>query len=345
MKQSLKRIAGTLALAAVMMAPAAEGQERDRSKVAQRDTWNLTDLYPSDEAWMKAKAAFIAEYPAIGQFKGTLGASAASLYRCLSFSDELDKTLTRLAVYASLASDTDTRDSKYLGMRQEISQVGSAYAAAASFLQPEILKIDGKKLESFYKKEPKLEVYRHMLSDLLRMKKHTGTEGEEKIMADAGLVTRAAGGIYSVFTDAEFPYDSLTLSDGKKVLLDRVGFNLYRTVTNREDRKNVFDVYFGRINDFRRTFGAALNEEVKSDMFTTKARRYGSSLEMALDANNIPLEVYHSLVKNINNNLATFHRYLASRHGTRRSWPSARARSKPTWFTRPWRPDITSRAT
>ncbi len=312
MKHSLKVFAGAIALAAAIMGTA-DGQERDRSKVAEADKWNLADLYPSDEAWKQAKDAFIIDYPAIEKFKGTLGGSAQSLYQCMAASDKLNREFGRLAVYASLSSDTDTRDSKYLGMRQEISQVGNGYGSAASFIQPEILKIDPARLELFYTQEPKLEVYRHNLSDLFRTKNHTGTEGEEKILADAGLVTGAAGGIYSVFTDAEFPYDSLTLNDGRTVRLDRIGFNLYRTANNREDRKKVFETFFGRINEFKRTFGAALNEEVKSDMFTMKARKYGSSLESALDANNIPLEVYHSLVKNINGNLATFHRYLALR--------------------------------
>ncbi|MCX6137824.1 MAG: oligoendopeptidase F [Ignavibacteriales bacterium] len=288
-------------------------QERDRSKIADKYKWNLTDIYSSDEAWRQAKEKFAAEFPRVEKFKGTLGKSAQNLLQCMESLDLLGKEYARLAIYASFASDIDTRDSKYLGMRQEISQVGSAFGASASFVQPEILTIDAAVLESFYIREKKLEIYRHKLSDLLRTKQHTGTEGEEKILADASLVTGAAAGIYSIFTDAEFPYEKITLSDGKTVLIDRIGFNLYRTSDNREDRKKVFDVYFAKINDFRRTFGTQLYEQVKSDMFTMKARKYESSLQSALDGDNIPLDVYRSLIKNVNANLETFHRYLALR--------------------------------
>lgn len=288
-------------------------QERDRSKIADKYKWNLTDIYSSDEAWRQAKEKFAAEFPRVEKFKGTLGKSAQNLLQCMESLDLLGKEYARLAIYASFASDIDIRDSKYLGMRQEISQVGSAFGASASFVQPEILTIDAAVLESFYIREKKLEIYRHKLSDLLRTKQHTGTEGEEKILADASLVTGAAAGIYSIFTDAEFPYEKITLSDGKTVLIDRIGFNLYRTSDNREDRKKVFDVYFAKINDFRRTFGTQLYEQVKSDMFTMKARKYESSLQSALDGDNIPLDVYRSLIKNVNVNLETFHRYLALR--------------------------------
>ena len=44
-----------------------------------------------------------------------------------------------------------------------------------------------------------------------------------------------------------------------------------------------------------------------------KARKYESSLQSALDAYNIPVQVYHSLIDNVNANLATFHRYLKLR--------------------------------
>jgi len=53
-----------------------------------------------------------------------------------------------------------------------------------------------------------------------------------------------------------------------------------------------------------------LNGQVKVDVFRAKARNYNSALEASLKPNNIPVEVYHSLIKNVNDNLGTFHRYL-----------------------------------
>lgn len=49
---------------------------------------------------------------------------------------------------------------------------------------------------------------------------------------------------------------------------------------------------------------------MKKDMFQAKARNYASSLESALYPNNIPVEVYHSLVDNVHKNLSAFQRYL-----------------------------------
>ena len=195
-------------------------------------------------------------------------------------------------------------------MVQDMGQVGTDFEAQISFVRPEILAMDRSTVEEFIRQEPKLEVYRHPLDDILRRKEHTGTELESKIIADAGLMADAPGNIYGIFSNAEFPFPEVTLSDGTSVKLDKSAYPLYRAVPNREDRRNVFAAFFGRLNDYRRTFGTQLYAEVKKDLFYAKARHYRSCLESALDESNIPVEVYESLVENVNANLPSFHRYL-----------------------------------
>jgi oligoendopeptidase F len=288
-------------------------QERDRSKIPDHYKWNLTDIYPTDDAWKKAKDDLTADLPKIDQYPGTLSSSAQQLLGCLETITNLSKEFSRLSIYAGLSSDQDTRDSKYMAMRQEIEQIGSAFAAKASFFEPEILSMDEETIASFILQEKKLEVYKHQLYDILRRKAHTGTSGEEKIIANAGLMSEAAANIFGIFSDAEFPYKTATLSDGKTVKLDKAGFALYRTVPNRDDRKVVFSTYMNTLNDFQRTFGTQLYEKIKADMFYMKSKKYESCLQAALDANNIPVSVYQNLVDNVNANLPTFHRYLQLR--------------------------------
>ncbi len=275
--------------------------------------WNLTDLYPSDNAWKQEKEKLVAKIPTIAQYAGTLGSSAQQLLGCLDLTTQLNKDFSRLSSYASMSSDQDTRVSGYLGMQQEVSQIGSDFSAKAAFIEPEILKIDPAKVQKFLTSEPKLAIYKHYLDDILRRKAHTGTEGEEKIIADAGLMADAPDNIYGIFSNADFPYPEVTLNDGKTVKLNQAGYSLYRASTNRDDRKKVFETFFGKLNDFRRTYGTELNAEVKKDMFYKNARKYSSCLESSLDANNIPTKVYYNLIESVDKNLSTFHRYLKLR--------------------------------
>ncbi len=307
----MRRLSIVLVIFAVLASSYA--QDRDRTKIADKWKWNVADLYPSDAAWKSAKDKFVAEYPKVEHFKGTLASSPQALLRCLDFAFARAKDYGRLYLYTSLNSDLDTRDSKFLGMQQEMVQLGADVGAKTAFLEPEVLAIDPATINKWIAEEKGLASYRFYLNDILRRKLHTGTAGEEKIIADAGLVSDAASNTYGIFTDAEFPYPEVTLSDGKKVKLDKAAYELYRAGGNREDRKIVFREFFSKLNQFKATFGTMMYGEVKKNMFYAKAQKYDSAIDRALNGSNIPVQVYRSLVDNANTNLRTLHRYLALR--------------------------------
>jgi oligoendopeptidase F len=290
-----------------------EGQERDRSKIPEQYKWNLSELYPSDETWIKAKDQFVSEMSGIEKYRGQLSQSSAELLACLELDSRLSKDFARLYSYASMSSDLDTRDSKHLGMKQAMNSVDSALNALSAFIKPEILKMNPTVVEGMIKGDKRLVIYRHNLDDMVRRRVHTGTEGEEKIIADSSLMADAPDNVFGVFANADFPYPEVTLSDGKTVKLNQAAFSVHRTAPNRNDRKKVFAAYFGRANDFRRTYGTLLDSAVRRDLFYAKARKYKTCLDSALDRTNVPVQVYYSLIDNVNRNLSTFHRYLKLR--------------------------------
>jgi oligoendopeptidase F len=285
-------------------------KERDRLSIPEKYKWDLSDVYPGDHAWETAKQAFVAALPEIAAFAGTLAGTPARLFDCLTFTDRLRKDYTRLACYASMKSDIDTREAKYLAMDQEMSQIAADFSASSSFIEPEILRIAPERIDAFIKEEPRLVPYRHVLDNILRRKTHTRSESEEKIIAEAGLMADAPVNINGIFTNADFPYPEITLEDGAAVRLDPAAFSLNRRSRNRKDRENVFAAYMGKMNEYRRSFGAQLAAEVRKNMFYARARNYGSCLERALDEYNIPTAVYRNLISGIRGHFDTMRRYL-----------------------------------
>ncbi|MCI0496414.1 oligoendopeptidase F, partial [candidate division KSB1 bacterium] len=283
---------------------------KERAEIDINYTWNLQDIYESDEAWNAAKEKITTLVDKVTTFKGTLSNSAADLLACLDFNSQFTKEFVRLLVYASMASDQDTRNSKYLAMKQEIFQIGTNFNAKASYIEPEIIQIDKEKIDKFIESEAGLKIYRVYLDNLQRMKIHTLSDKEEKILAEAGLMAGTPSSIFSIFTNAELPYPEVKLSDGTTVTLDQSGFGRYRAVPNRDDRKAVFDTFWATMKKFQGTLGEQLYSQVKKDMFYMRSRGYNSCLESAIYANNIPVSVYMALIDNVNNNLGTFHRYL-----------------------------------
>ncbi len=288
-------------------------KERERSKIPEKYKWDLGDILPDDTAWQEAKKKLVSDMIRISGFKGKLSEGPEKLQECLDLVYSLRKEYVRLACYASMQSDLDTRNAEYLAMDQEMGQIGSDFTALYSFLEPEILKIGAETIGRFLIQESGLEMYRHIFDDILRKKDHTGTEGEERIIAEANLMADSPVSINNIFSNADFPYPEVELHDGTSVRLDPAAFSLHRRSPVREDRKKVFAAYLGKIHEFRRTFGAQLSAEVRKNLFFTHARNYGSCLERALDAYNIPVAVYKNLIFGVHANFETLHRYLGIR--------------------------------
>jgi oligoendopeptidase F len=291
----------------------AEAQERDRAKIPDKYKWNVADLYPTEEAWRAAKDKLSADMPKVAAFKGTLGSSAARLADALDTANAISKDLQRVYLYAGLLADQDTRVSKYQGMQQEMQQIAAGFSQQVSFIEPEILKIDKATIDGWTAKEPRLKTYQHYLDDIQRRRPHTLSDAEEKLLAASSLVANAPSSTYNILSNADFPYPTVTMSDGKSVKLDSSAFSLYRGVPNREDRKKVMDAFFNALGRFKGTFGTTLNGQVQANLFYANARHYETALDSALDGPNVPAPVYKRLVDGVNQGLPTFHRYLALR--------------------------------
>jgi oligoendopeptidase F len=245
----------------------------------------------------------------VTRYQGKLTQSAATLLEALSFNSTLIKDMVRLSSYASMKSDQDTRVTKYAGMKQEMQQLFAEYGALTSFMEPELLTLQEEQLNRFFTQEKELTTYKFYLTDLLRKRAHRGSEEVEKVLAYSSLMSGNAANIFSTFSNAEFPHAEIDLN-GERVKLNPANFALYRASEDRDVRSKVFETYFRKLNEFQRTFGAQLYGNINAALFATKARKYESTLQRALDDGNIPTAVFHNLIKNVNGNLETFHRYL-----------------------------------
>ena len=143
-----------------------------RSEVPEEFTWDLRDVFASDEAWNEELEALKAYPERLAAFAGTLGESAKTLLAWFTLSDELNVRVTKLVEYASCRSDQDVGNSFYQGMRSKAFSAAVALSSASAFEASEIMDISDETLARFYAEEPKLETYRRNIDKLRRRKAH-----------------------------------------------------------------------------------------------------------------------------------------------------------------------------
>jgi len=287
--------------------------ERDRATISEKYKWNLADLYPSVQAWRTEKERVAAELPALRAWRGRLTTSAPLLADALEKRSELRQAVIKLYVYAEMLSDQDTRDATHQGMTQEMTQLYAALNAESAYFEPEVLRAESAAIEAFIREEARLTVYSHELHDILRRAAHTLSDAEEKLLADVGPLAAAPSSIFNILSNADFPYPVVALSDGRTAKINHARYTELRSSANRADRQAVQSAYFASLGEYRRTFGTMMDGLVQKVLFYSKARKYGSALEYALDAHNVPVSVYHRLIEGIGRNLGLFHRFLSLR--------------------------------
>ncbi|MEJ2492917.1 MAG: oligoendopeptidase F [Ignavibacteriaceae bacterium] len=285
-------------------------QPLERSKVENQYKWNLAEIYPTTDAWKADMDMMDSQVEKLADFKGKLGESAKSLYEALKLGNDLTKTLYKAWTYASNLSNEDLNIAKNQAMIQQMSALGTKFSETSAFMEPEILQIPKEKIDQFFKEEPGLKEFDMYINNIIRMRAHTLSAAEEKILASFNLIAGNQDDVYGIFNNAEKPAPKITLSDGKEVELTPASYTRYRTLPDREDREKVMDTFFNSYGIFKNTLGANLGGKVKTDWVYAKDRKYSSSLEASLDRDNIPVSVYSTLIEQVNKNLPTLYRFL-----------------------------------
>ncbi len=305
MKKHLLIFAGLLTC---LCAPVLQAQEE-----TVRYEWDLTDIYPTVAEWEAAMADIAERIADLPQLQGTLGNSADSLLAALREISNTNKETARAYVYTSLERDADQRQPETQARFGRARQLFSELGEATSWISPEILEVGADTIEQYLAEEPGLADFEFMLEDILRNAPHTLDQQTEAILAQASLVLSSPEQIYENYANADIPWPTITLSEGNEVTLSQAGYSRWRGAPNRDDRKAVFDAFWGTWNQFADGMGATLASEVQANVFQARVRSHDGVLDANLFNDGLPPGVYTQLVTQVNEALPVFHRYLELR--------------------------------
>ena len=284
---------------------------KERSEIQQQYKWDLTSLFESDEKWEEKLASLKGQQQVALSYQGKLD-NAQTIYQYLKWDYSITSDLSDLFCYASLRHSEDTRDSNATSMYSRIYSLYVEISSASAFARPEILSLDDDKLKAIIE-DDQLKDYRFMLEDLYREKKHTLSAKEEIVISSFGESFAAASEISESLRDSDLTFDDIIDGEGKKYPLSESSYIHYQMSDDRTLRKSAFESYYKTYKQHIHTFASAYRAQVKTAVTEARLRGYGSSREMSLSKNNIPLSVYDNLIESVHRHLNLMYRYLAIR--------------------------------
>lgn len=286
---------------------------RKRSEVPEEYTWDLRDLFESDEAWEAENEALKAMPARFGEFEGRLGESAATLLAYCRLNDEADLHLSKLYGYASCKSDQDTANGVYQNMRGKAMGTLVAISSAGAFASSELMAISDETLDRFFAEEPALEEYRRTLYKIRRRAAHILSPAEETLLAAAGEMSEAPGNISSIFGNADLRFPDVADAQGEMHQLTNTTLVPLLESADRVLRRNAFETFYKTLGGFRNTAAATMDAQFKQLRFFANARKYDSTLSASLDATEVPTEVYLNLINAVHANFDKMHKYVSLR--------------------------------
>ena len=284
-----------------------------REEIPEEYTWNLADMYADDAAWNAEYEALKALPERIAAYAGRLGESAQTLLEFFRLEDEADVRLGILLGYASCKSDQDTGNAVYLDMRGKAVGIYVASSSAAAFATPEIIAIPEEKIAQFFTAAPELGIYRRSIYRIRRMAAHTLSAAEETLLAAAGEMAQTPDNVCSVFRNADLSFPAVKDAAGAEHALTNETFVPLLESADRVLRENAFRTYYSRLGEYKNTVAATLDGQFKQLRFFAQARKYPTTLAAALDATEVPQEVYTNLIEAVHANMDKMYRYVALR--------------------------------
>ena len=292
---------------------------RERKEMDPAFMWDLTSLYRDDEDWEAAFSQLSLKVDAVAAFEGKIaqtdndGAAAAQCIRALLEAEtELDLLLSDLFAYANLRRSEDTRAPQAQKMYARIYAKYVEAVTRTAFVQPQILSLSEETLKSAVEKE-ELAPYRFLMEKLLRQKPHTLSEKEEALLARFGEVFAAPGQIADNLQDADMVFEPVMDAEGQEHELTGSNYILLQTSPDRTLRENAFRSFYKGYRQHINTFASTYAGAVKAAAAQAQVRGYASSRAMSMAGENIPVEVYDTLIETVRSHLPAMYSYAELR--------------------------------
>jgi oligoendopeptidase F len=286
--------------------------------MAPQDQWNLTSLYPNDQAWEQELQALTAgknetdTFPQLVGFKQRLHTGPHLIKEVLDLYFYLSRRLDRLYTYAHLKHDEDLSNSTYKGYYERAMGLYTTFGQESSWINPELLTLPREILEN-YIQTPPLNCYSLYLQQILHMQPHTLSAQMEELIAMSSNALYTPSKAFSALNNADVSFGEIHDYQGVAHPLSHATYQVYLQSPDRTLRKNSFLAISQYYQKHQNTLAELIVGQLHAHTFISHSHNYPDTLTASLHPKNISPSVYHSLLSATEKALPQLQEYLKLR--------------------------------
>ncbi len=282
----------------------------NRSEIPEKYKWNSADIFATPAEWEDTFKKLSKDYKQLAEFQGKLG-DRDTLLKFLRLSDEIEKVMEKLYCYAHMCYDEDSQDAEKQARYARVYGLLTEYSTVLSFVSPELSALPDEQLKALIA-DSDFSDYDVMLSNVLRGKAHILSKDEERLLAGVGAFSEQFHEVFNRLDSGDIKFDKITV-DGKEVQLGHGTYSMLLQNPDQNVRKLAFETYYKAYIEKINTLAGLYEGSVKADWFYAQAKKFNSTMEQALFAEQVDKAVYDNLIKCMHGSFKPLHKYIALR--------------------------------
>ncbi len=281
----------------------------DRNQVPAERKWRVEDIFETVEAWNAMYAECEGELD-FSEYAGKLN-TVETVLSCMERMNALVLKLNKLAIYAHIRHDEDSRNSEFTALSARFSMLAMKLSGATAFITPELTALPVETLEAFAA-DPRMADYDYTIKCIIKDKPHVLSREMEELLSQGSRVFGGYQQVFGMLDNADFPFPTVKVG-GENVTVTHGMYGVLLHHPDRNVRKKVFQAYYKAYIGLINTITATYTGNVDKDIFLAKARKYESCLDKALASEDVDVKVYKNLLRAVNKGLPLLHRYFRDR--------------------------------
>jgi len=280
-----------------------------RSEIAPEYTWNAPSVFPGPAEWEAELKAIQADLPGIKAYQGRLAEGPAVLADAADALQAIARRANIVYMYASMSYSVDTTDQVAAARFSRAQGLLGQVMAALAFFDPELIAIGEPAIRRWLAGEPRLAYLEHYVDNLFRQQEHIRSAEVEELLGLLADPFSGANHTHSMLTDSDLKFPPAVDTQGRRIEVTQGTLGHILDGADREARRTAWEHYADQYLAHKNTLASTLLTSVKQNVYRMRARRFNTTLEMALATHNIPRSVYDNLLAIFKKNLPTWHRY------------------------------------
>jgi oligoendopeptidase F len=253
-----------------------------RKEVPLEETWNLSDIFPTDEEWEESYIQVEKDLDEVLQ--GTISLdSAKSTLEMLEKYDRLMEKVNRTSSYAFYKYSEDGTDPLNQNMLGRSQTLGKKSYNISTNLVNSFLQLPKEVIYTYKEEEKGLQTYHRFLEKIEAIRDHSLAPEMEDLLASLNHTLNTPNSTYLTITASDLKFEPVKDKTGKEVPVSLFMYmTQIETSPDTELRRNAYQSLTDGLKKYQHGLAQTLTSEVHKNVSIAKFRNYPTTMDYLL---------------------------------------------------------------